>query len=58
MAVKAYFGTDNVFRRACELAEIPVTRRQHKKYTERRGKAWEKRNDAIRDLASKRQAVA
>lgn len=42
--------TDQVFRRACELAKTPPTRRQASKYDKERGKAFPFKPAAIRSI--------
>lgn len=42
---------DPLFRRACELAGIEPTRRQASKWNNKRGLAWDRRNDAKKALA-------
>lgn len=40
-----------VFRKACELAETPATKRQAAKFNQKRGRAYEKHHEARRALA-------
>lgn len=42
--------TDQVFRKACELANTPPTRRQASKYDKGRGKAFPFKPAAIRSI--------
>lgn len=43
MAVKLYSGGDAAFDKACEKAEIKPTKRQYKKWQQKKGTAWAKR---------------
>lgn len=45
-----------VFKKACELAGIPPTRRQVSKWRRREGAAWKKFAAANRELGQKEQA--
>jgi hypothetical protein len=47
---------DDVFRKACEVAEIEVTRRQASKYRNKKGNAWVKRTEAKILVAEGRKA--
>ncbi len=47
MSIKMYEGGDKVFIRACEIADVKPTKRQHKKFTKQeRGKAYSVRQEA------------
>lgn len=37
-----------IFKKACELAGITPTKRQASKWNNKRGAAWQKRNEALR----------
>ena len=41
---RAYFGTDAAFVAACGRANTPATHRQWRKWCQRRGLAWSRRN--------------
>ena len=48
MTHKQFSKSDKVFRRACELAGIPVTARQASKYRAGKGKAARFKNQATK----------
>jgi hypothetical protein len=50
---KEYAGTDKLFITACTLAETPATKRQAAKWRQCRGKAWAKREEAVRRHAER-----
>ena len=44
--IRQYQGNDQVFLKACELAEVKPTHRQHRKYERSFGSAHSKRKEA------------
>lgn len=50
--VKVADAPDQVFKKACELAEIPATRRQQVKWRKGRGKALAQKFEAIKALSN------
>ena len=45
MAIKPYNGQNEEFKKACEAAKIPATKRQFKKYENKKGKAYAAKNN-------------
>jgi len=45
--------SDEVFRRACEMARVQPTKRQYSKYDNKRGKAFQMKDNAIAALGPK-----
>jgi hypothetical protein len=45
---KLYEGGDQIFRKACTLADVKPTRRQYRRWTQERGQAYAKRAEAIK----------
>lgn len=44
------FTRNSLFKRACELAKVPATRRQASKWRNRRGQAYAQRHEAAKPL--------
>lgn len=51
-----YANTNEVFRKACELADIPATSRQASKFRNEKGLAHTNRNSAKKLIAAKHQS--
>lgn len=52
-----FLASSPLFRKACELAHIPPTKRQARKWLTHRGAAWERRHDASAELQREKEAA-
>ena len=56
-AIKEYKGTDSVFKKACDLASVPATKRQHSKYEREMGAAFKQKRAAAKEVHGEQEAT-